>query len=307
MTEITEIQWKNLRGTRLENEMLSVVVLPSLGGKIVSVYRKDRDFELAAQYAGDNYRIPKFGSDFSKYDASGLDDAFPNIVGADVVLDGRRYEYPDHGEIWSSSFETEQMRDGVKLYYHSDVFHYAYEKRIVLSGDHIFLEYDINNTGTQALPCIWTFHGLMRYEEDMEFLYSEDVQVFRNVFECEELGEIDRIYERKNEVYDFERVPFAQSGAMVKYYVEGKQKRGFCGYRYPSKRLECRYHYDPKQFPYLGVWVTAGGFRGDYNCALEPTNGYYDDIRIAEKNQSLYYLEQNNPLQFTLELEVCGY
>lgn len=53
--------------------------------------------------------------------------------------------------------------------------------------------------------------------------------------------------------------------------------------------------------------VSAGGFRGDYNCALEPANGYYDDIRIAHRNQSLYYLRKGKPLQFTLELEVCKY
>lgn len=38
------------------------------------------------------------------------------------------------------------------------------------------------------LPCIWTFHGLFRYEEDMELLYSDEVKNFENVYPSLELG-----------------------------------------------------------------------------------------------------------------------
>ncbi|MDO4337241.1 MAG: DUF5107 domain-containing protein [Eubacteriales bacterium] len=304
-TQIREIQWKNLRGIQLENQLLSVVVLPSLGGKLASVYHKERKFELAAQYRGESYRIPQFGADFSQYDASGLDDAFPNIVGAELELDGKKHYYPDHGEIWSSPFHVEYLPEGVGLSYESEIFGYTYEKKIFLSGDRICLEYDIQNKRTEPLPCIWTFHGLVRYEEDMELLYGEDVRAFRNVFESRELGEVDRIYKRENDIYNFERVPHMESETMVKYYAEGRRQKGFCGYRYPSAGLECRYHYDAEIIPYLGVWITAGGYRGDYNCALEPANGYYDDIRIARENKSLYYLKREKPLRFGMALEVC--
>ena len=48
---------------------------------------------------------------------------------------------------------------------------------------------------------------------------------------------------------------------MVKYYVDQKVKTGFCGYRYPSQGLRCTFRYDPEKLPYLGLWITAGGFR----------------------------------------------
>ncbi len=307
MMKIEEIVWKNLQGIRLENEILSVVLLPALGGKVASIYRRDKDFEMVAQCEKDAYQIPGFGADFSAYDASGLDDMFPNIFAAEVELHGKRYFYPDHGEIWSRPFQAEISANGVKLFCRSNLFDYEYEKIIYLQGERVCLKYDIHNRNDCPLPCIWTFHGLMRYEENMELLYGTDVQRFRNVFESQELGRVDEIYQRENSVYDFEKVPCSCSRTMVKYYAEDKIKDGFCGYRYPSHRLECRYHYDPEKLPYLGVWISAGGFRGDYNCALEPANGYYDDIRIAHKNQSLYYLRKEKPLQFTLELEVCEY
>lgn len=305
MTELQNIVWKNLEGIQLENEFLSVVVLPSLGGKIASIFEKKRGVELAAQNAGDFYRIPEWGDDFSLYDASGLDEAFPNIAEAVVERDGKEYIYPDHGEIWSSSFGWIREEEGVRLKYRSRRFGYVYEKKITLSGNQIILDYDIQNQWDQPFPCIWTFHGLMRYEEDMQFLYSDEAERFENVFESEELGRVGERYDRVNERYDFERVPPKKTNAMVKFYVDGKLENGFCGYRYPALGVECRYHYDAEKFPYLGVWITAGGFRGDYNCAMEPANGYYDNVKIAEKNNTLYYLKKENPLKFSLQIEVC--
>lgn len=73
----------------MENEILSVVLLPALGGKVASIYRRDKDFEMVAQCEKDAYQIPEFGADFSAYDASGLDDMFPNISAAEVELHGK--------------------------------------------------------------------------------------------------------------------------------------------------------------------------------------------------------------------------
>ena len=308
MTEVKKISWKNLEGIQLENDIQSVVILPSLGGKIASLYRKDRDFEFAEQYAGEQYRMPSFGSAFPEYDASGLDDAFPNIDRSDnVTLDGCTYTYPDHGEIWSSSFETELLSDGVKLSFESAAFSYSYIKCIRLSENRLLLDYEIENTGEKPFPCIWAFHGLMRYEEDMEFLFAPDVQGFWNVADGVELGPEGSIHERENSYYDFSKVPDKKSQSVRKYYANGPCKEGFCGYHYPSQQMECFYHYDAQKLPYLGIWITSGGFRGDYNCALEPANGFYDDIRIAEKNQQLYRLKKGEPLQFTLEIETRSY
>lgn len=66
--------------------------------------------------------------------------------------------------------------------------------------------------------------------------------------------------------------------------------------------MECRLKYDARKLPYLGVWITAGGFRGDYNCALEPSSGYYDDIRTARENGTAYMLKKDEPMIFDLEV-----
>ena len=71
----------------------------------------------------------------------------------------------------------------VILSFTSPHFPYFYQKTISLSGEKLLLEYEIRNTGETPFPCLWAFHGLVRYEEDMEFFYSSDVQSFENVLD----------------------------------------------------------------------------------------------------------------------------
>lgn len=104
--------------------------------------------------------------------------------------------------------------------------------------------------------------------------------------------------------YDFTGVPAVKPKSMVKYYVKGEVEEGCCGYEYPSQHMRCRLSYNEKILPYLGVWITAGGYRGDYNCAFEPSNGFYDSIEIARENGSLYQLKPGEPLEFDMVIEI---
>lgn len=302
MTEIKCIKWKNLKGIQMENDRISVVILPGLGGKLASLQYKKTTFEFAAQMKEQQYRIPGSDSEFEKFDASGLDDAFPSIVGGRVVGKNGEEIYPDHGEIWSSPFEYEIEKECVHLSFKSKRFSYTYEKTLELKENQVRLHYHICNEKEEPFPCLWAFHGLMRYEEDMKLWYPGEIDSFENVLFSQELGEAGRHISIWNEEYDFSKVPGKGLKTMVKYYADKKVKSGFCGYRYPSYGMECALEYDAEKLPYLGTWITAGGYRGDYNCAMEPANGYYDDIRIAEKNNSLYLLEKENPLDFHIKI-----
>lgn len=303
----------------LENEALSVRILPGLGGKITSLRLKENDFELAAPNRRGKYRLPQendgkedaaavrepdAGPDFSAYDASGLDDAFPNIDACVTQWEGRTYCYPDHGEIWSHPFTVREAPEGPVLSWQSGRFGYLYEKQFSLSGNTLLIHYRMENRSRTAFPWLWTFHGLMRYEEDMRLLLPEDFRQYRNVLAHPVLGKEDSILEAVNDRYDFTRVPDARSRSAVKYYGEGRTGTGRCGLYYPSRGVRCTLDYDARKLPYLGVWITAGGFRGDYNCALEPSTGFYDDVRRAAENGSIRVLEPGGEFTFTLEISL---
>lgn len=292
----------------LENDVLRVTVCPSLGGKITSFYLKEKEFELAAQSSeaqceARHRMLEKSVIDsFGPY-AYGMDDCFPNVDGELVEWKNRKLFYPNHGEIWNHEFVIQERADDrVSLSWYSTVFDYLYEKKVRLEKNTLSIQYHIVNTGDEELPCIWTWHGLVLYEQDMEILLPESITHYRNVLDESVLGTEGSVYPVQNDVYDFSRMPNPDICNMVKYYGEEPSVMGRCGIYYPSKDVSYHLKYDACKLPYFGVWITAGGMQGDYNCALEPTNGYYDSIGKANKNQKLPVLSKGEILNFTLEL-----
>ena len=102
--------------------------------------------------------------------------------------------------------------------------------------------------------------------------------------------------------YDFTRVPQPESESYEKYFVWGKVREGRIGYRFPNEQTAIQIQYDPQIFPYLGFWVTAGGFRGDYNCALEPMTSFYDSVANAEKSATLRFLNPGESIHFDIDI-----
>ncbi|MCR5755951.1 MAG: aldose 1-epimerase family protein [Acetatifactor sp.] len=283
---------------RLENGNLTVEVVPERGGKTISIFDKLHKFELLFQRADFGTRAVDIGSPFGQGDASGFDDAFPGIDREQVMINGETVVYPDHGEVWSCRMDRIDFDDNcdkpyIVLAMDSRILPYHYEKKIQLTdSNEVTYSYLIQNTGTFAFPCLWACHCLVRYEEDMRLIYPEGVTEFQTVLNQE-------AYPPR---YDYGRVPPRQMASMVKYYALGKVSRGYCGYDYPTQGMQCRFHYDSEKLPYLGFWLTAGGYQGDYNCALEPTNGYYDNIATARKNHACYSLMPGETFQFDFKV-----
>jgi galactose mutarotase-like enzyme len=286
----------------LENESLKIECRPEWGGKITSLYLKKKEFELAARPQKMPEEKPRAERGFSPY-AFGMDDAFPNIDAEQFSWKDRILAYPDHGEIWRSEFEVkEQTRESVRLDFKSGIFGYRYEKALRLLGSRLLLDYRITNEGAKELPCIWTWHGLMRYEENMRLRLPKEISCWQNVLEGSILGETGKLYPASSSAYDFSRVPKADTKSMVKYYAAQPLCEGRMGVLYPDQGVEVTLEYDAKALPYLGVWITAGGFQGDYNLALEPTNGFYDSVSRAAKNGKLPVLAQGEQMIFSLEI-----
>ena len=292
----------------LENENLKIVIHPYLGGKITSFYLKEKEFELSAQssqeqaQARNRVEAENRRDNFAPY-AYGMDDAFPNVNQEVIDWEGRMLSYPDHGEIWSADFDIcEQSSDEVRIRWQSPEFNYLYEMCMKLNGHTLEIEYHIVNHGKEELPCIWTWHGLLRYEQDMEIILPKNVLYYRNVLDDCILGKEGMVYPLQNGVYDFTRMPNPVECDMVKYYNEEDVTEGHCGIYYPTQNVSHYLDYDAKMFPYLGIWITAGGFQGDFNAALEPTNGYYDRMSKARDNQKLPVLQTGEKLSFTLKL-----
>ncbi len=308
---IDKIRFKQMDALRLENEWLRVVVIPALGGKVASMYKKDKQFELLFQHKEEAYQKPGKYAAFAEYDAAGFDDAFPSIDAGKVWVGQQELEYPDHGEIWTADFSyVIEGDDRVSLTYQSPAFGYRYQKQLTLQDKTLRLHYHITNHGEAMFPCIWAMHCLLRCEEDMELEFPPGTQTVLNVQDSASLGPAGQLHSypvtrnRDGRQYRLDRVLPAASGTTKKYYACGRVAEGRCGVYYPSQKVRYQVVFDKEKLPYVGFWVTEGGFRGDYNCALEPANGYYDAIDIAKRNQALYCLAPGETLSFELAMKL---
>ena len=208
-----------------------------------------------------------------------------------------------------AAIDDDSIEPSITLAMDSLLLPYRYQKKIQLVGrNRVNYSYQIQNIGNDPIPCLWACHCLVRYEEDMQLIYPEGTKILENVMDSQELGNSGSLatYPGNSDGlgYDYRTVASKQRPTMLKYYVKGQVSAGECGYDYPSQKMQCRFHYNPQKLPYLGFWLTAGGYQGDYNCAFEPSNGYYDSVTTASKNHACYVLEPDSTLDFCLDIEL---
>ena len=183
----------------------------------------------------------------------------------------------------------------LQLSFESKKFNYKYEKIFSLLGDSLIIQYKILNTGVEEFPCIWAMHCLIKCEEDMELILPKGTRKVINVLKGNLLGKVGDVYNypettnKNGKSIKLNKVRPPNVNDMEKFYVKRKVTEGYCGAYYPSKDIRYEVHYKKTKLPYLGIWINEGGYKGGYNCALEPTNGYYDSINIAEKEKGLYH------------------
>lgn len=306
---ITGTIFKGLDALTIENDILCVTIIPELGGKIASVIHKEKNFEFYFQHKNGNFSKPALNSNFAEFDASGFDDCFPTVDSCSARLNGKVIQYPDHGEIWSKSMSYEISDDVLILRCESGILPYAYEKRVSLSDDKLSLNYKIINNGGESFPCIWTMHGLLNCEDDMEIYLPRGTVSVLSVQDSDVFGEAGAVLPypeavtREGASYHLNKIKPVTAGKTEKFYVNGEITSGECGVYYPSKDLHCRIIFETDKLPYLGLWITEGGFRGDYNLALEPSTGFYDSIDIGERNGKLNRLNPGEELNLSIKIE----
>lgn len=287
----------------LENETYRVQLVPRLGGKVASIERKKDGFEFLFQ-PKNVYKLPCIYDDFSCYQPSGIDDCFPNIDGESIVFRGKEMVYPDHGEVWSADLRCERLSsDTILMEFESSVFHYRYRKEIHLSGSSLTMSYEIINTGNDVFPCFYTFHGLFRMEHDMKILYPQGAEKILNVMDHTILGKAGTEHNFPiSSGHDFRLLPREVEPYMMKYYVGNELKNSGCGFIYPTQEASVRFEYDANKLPYLGLWMTQGGYQGDRNIALEPSSGFYDSVSKALDHEKLNLLSPGEGWKFQIKL-----
>ena len=279
----------------LETDTVRAVVLPELGAKIGSFVWKQNNFEVLAQPAKLPYRKAHYGADFSAYDTSGLDDCLPTIDSCTLPDSGQRL--PDHGEVWAREWtvktvDTADSCPSACLSVDLQSVPLHFEKEISLKDSTLHLKYTLTNEGEQSQPWLWALHDLTRWEEDLWLELPHSAEDMENV------------QEEEPAVFDKTRASQYPNNSTFKWYYPYPVRKGQVSVHYPSQGMKYTISYDETFLPYLGLWVTTGGFKGEKNFALEPCNGYYDSLCRAVENNTAMYLEAKQTVRWEVFLKL---
>jgi hypothetical protein len=93
------------------------------------------------------------------------------------------------------------------------------------------------------------------------------------------------------------------AGNMSKHYLRRALTDGICGFtRLDGLRVLMRF--DPAALPWLGLWVTNGGWRSDRNFAWEPSTAFYDTRKRAAASGTLRMLRPGVAAAFFISITV---
>lgn len=273
----------------LENDVLSVKILKNFGAKIASIYSKEKNFEFLFQPTKVEYEVPVLRDAFEKYDTSGADDMLPTID--ECFYPNSYIKLPDHGDVWAQKWNYEVEDNKLIAWIRSDSLKLILKRTMYLEDNALVLEYSLKNNTLQKHYYLWAFHGLMNFDDNTEMYFDFS-------------GEIENVIDATEYGFDFKKLYEYPDKSQNKFYFKNEVENGSCGLIYKNQGLKLQYDFDTNINKYVGVWITKGGFKNEYNVAIEPASGYYDSLERAFKNNKVSSIEPGEELYWSLKLSI---
>ncbi len=307
MVQIRDGKHLNMDAIIMESKYLRIKLLPKLGFKIASFKYIPKDKELLFQPEKGSYDIPYYGASFEKYDTSGLNEMIPTI---DKCI-YRGNQLPDHGEVWSVPWNVE-IRDNivtgeVKL----KKLQLQFYKTLTFQVDNVLkVDYKVKNLENESIDFLWALHGLNVFDDETRILIPKEAKSILNVHENDILGMVGKknlfplAKSMAGDSIDLSLLKNYKDNRSYKYYFLEQIKNGEVGLYYENENIVYVLRYDSAKIPYLGVWITKGGFKGEYNCAIEPSTGYFDSLELAIQNEKVTKLKPYEEFCWTIYMEV---
>lgn len=288
-TSISHDNYLNMNVYVIENDKLIVKVLKDFGAKILSIYHKETDYELLFQTTKNEYKIPKLGDSFEEYDTSGVDEMLPTI---DPCFYPNSYvKLNDHGDVWAQKWENDINDNTLISKVRSDTLKLDLHRSITLEDDEIILSYKLKNLTEQDHYYLWAFHGLLNFNDKTELEFPTN-------------GEIINVLDSTTYDFDYKKLSEYPDKNSYKFYFVDEIDNGEVKIFQRDKNLEIKYNFSTDINKYLGVWVTKGGFKGEYNFAIEPSSGFYDSLERAFLNKKASKIDSKDEKNWELKIKV---
>ena len=300
----TRCKFNDLQTIILENEYLKLIILPEAGGKIFSIYDKNKQVELLWQ---NSQVIPqKLGGSacFDDQWAGGWDIIFPNDLA--VVFKG--ITLPDHGELWNMEWDfsvskwTEEEII-VRLETFAPINRVYVKQEFVLkeSAKDFTINYTIRNTGNEEVEYFYRLHPALMVEAGSVLYIPGGIvycdKEFNSPACCHNSYQWPLMPVTDDELRDMSKIPSPHVQETVFQYIHIRE--GWFAMYHPVRQTGIKMEFDKKFFPYITYFASFGGWREHYVAVVEPSTGYPADLEQASKDGRTNKLEAYGTIHFT--------
>lgn len=266
---------------RLENHEISVEVIPALGGKIAQITDRRSGREWLWQPEPVNLRTNEPGDDFASSTLVGCDECLPTVAACRL---GER-QLPDHGELWAVPWmldEAAAVRGALALTARAPRSPFEITREIRLDGPSITLDYRLTNAGGRREPYLWALHPLFAIRTGDRIVLPPEIATLRieSVLGATELEERSQLpWPQPTAAMRLDWLELGAGAAAVKLFATMPRGEARIVNDRTGEWLAMRF--DAADLPYLGVWISRGGWKGHHHFALEPTTSCCDALDQA--------------------------
>jgi galactose mutarotase-like enzyme len=306
-----------LKKVWLENDFLRVCVLPEYGAKIVEIRDKRVDYQWLWTDPTRPIRPRSLNDNYADHDITGFDECFPNIGISPYPLDNVKL-LPDHGELWSQSWEYERSDLALKTFTYGLITKYKFVRTISLESKVLNFEYQIQNLSDETLVGLWSAHPLFTAQEGMHIEIKGNPRMTKEFGFSSRMGDdgIDGYKDHlrpftwpitvgsSGEKYDISLISLARP-LTDKVVIESPED-GEIRLVNPAFGCAIRFNFDPAKIPYSGICfnLNAWPFEGEKGCwlAIEPTQGATDRLDESADLGAFLNILPGETAQFMLRL-----
>lgn len=257
----------------LDNGQLEACFIPQLGGRMVSLRAAGGREWLFHPGDEEDLRLwrNRRGEPFWSSTHAGLDECLPTVAACRVA--GR--DLPDHGVCWTEPWTVDcssLFRSVVRLSVDLPGPPLRLERTASLTGRTLHLNYRLSNLGTASEPWAWAFHGLLRWQAGDHIVLPDTVRSV--AVETQRLarpltfGRCD--WPSPRDDLRLHAADLGGDGSFMKLMAGPLEEGRAALVGADGQRLTLRW--DVAVHPWLGLWITRGGYLGQHGIALEPSN-----------------------------------
>ena len=256
---------------------------------------------------------------FDQADGSGWDECLPSIGPCTVPYgSGQTATIEDHGDVWRLAWTVDEATETtLRMHVECTSLPLVFERTLRLDGRTLHFDYTLRNNGDTALPYGWSAHPLFAiYPYDRIHLPMSVRQVTAQASANGRLGAAGSTHPwplttnaLDGEPLDLSLAGSTEDGVGDKLVLPSPAE-GWCAIERKTLRTLLTLRFDPKDAPWLGLWLCYGGWPNDpkakkgYTVALEPCNLPVDSLAGSLAQGAGSQLASGGEKHWSLRLEI---